>query len=120
MTDVRVPHFVFPEGTTREEAIFQALGAASVCWENTEAAGEFKSEHAYAVGQALLAYLDALEEPAEEPETVWLNALHCVRPDAEFQRSVGAGIITSLMTGGKPHEKPGDPHRVLVVRLVAS
>lgn len=40
-----------------ESAIFQALGAASVCWEKIEDAGIFQSEHAQEIGKALLAHI---------------------------------------------------------------
>lgn len=33
--------------------IFEALGAASVCWETPEGAGEFKSEQCAEIGDAL-------------------------------------------------------------------
>lgn len=37
-----------------EEAIFQALGAASVCWEHMEKAGIFHSERAKFIGDQLI------------------------------------------------------------------
>ncbi len=43
---------------TREEAVYQALGAASACWENLRGAGVFRSERAVMIGQALLGALD--------------------------------------------------------------
>ena len=43
------------EELTLEEILFQALGAASMCWENVEAAGIFDSSRAKEVGMALLA-----------------------------------------------------------------
>lgn len=39
---------------TLEEAIFQSLGAASVCWENLAGAGEFDSTRCKDIGEALL------------------------------------------------------------------
>ena len=39
-----------------EEAVYQALGAASVCWEDPGGAGIFQSERAGQIGQALLAH----------------------------------------------------------------
>lgn len=38
-----------------EEAVFQALGAASACWDNLEGAGVFESDRAKAIGDALMA-----------------------------------------------------------------
>ncbi len=43
---------------TREAAVYQALGAASACWENPGGAGVFQSERATKIGEALLAALD--------------------------------------------------------------
>ena len=40
-------------------AVFQALGAASTCWENLSAAGEFQSEAAIRVGHGLMEFLKA-------------------------------------------------------------
>ena len=40
---------------TLEEAVFTALGAASVCWESMEGTGVFQSDRAKAIGDALLA-----------------------------------------------------------------
>lgn len=42
---------------TREEAVFQALGAASVCWQYPEKAGIFDSTRAKEIGDKLLAFL---------------------------------------------------------------
>lgn len=47
-------------GPSREAAVFQALGAASMCWENPAGAGIFESTRAKAIGEALLAELDRL------------------------------------------------------------
>jgi hypothetical protein len=43
-----------------ESAVFQALGAASVCWENMSGTGVFQSERAKAIGDALLAEIGRL------------------------------------------------------------
>ena len=40
-----------------EQAIFTALGAASMCWENVAVAGVFNSELCAAIGNELVAYL---------------------------------------------------------------
>jgi hypothetical protein len=42
------------EDLTLEEILFQALGAASMCWEHPEKAGTFDSTRAKAIGEALL------------------------------------------------------------------
>lgn len=46
--------FKFDEGISIEDAVFQALGAASMCWENVDRAGIFQSEEATEIGEALL------------------------------------------------------------------
>lgn len=61
MSDINRFEFV-PEhdGSISVEAmVFQALGAASVCWEHPEAAGVFDSTRARQIGDALV---DALRE----------------------------------------------------------
>lgn len=42
---------------TREEAVFMALGAASVAWENPGGAGVFDSTLCKQIGDALLEWL---------------------------------------------------------------
>ncbi len=39
-------------------AVFQALGAASICWEHVEEAGVFDSDLALKIGNGLLKFLD--------------------------------------------------------------
>lgn len=46
---------VLLQANTLEELVFQALGAASVCWETPEGAGVFDSTRAKAVGDELVA-----------------------------------------------------------------
>lgn len=41
-----------------EKAVFEALGAASVCWEHFERAGEFKAQRANEIGNNLLDVID--------------------------------------------------------------
>lgn len=52
--------FEFYEVKSLEECVFQALGAASVCWESIEEAGEFNSTRAKEIGDALLEKIYAL------------------------------------------------------------
>lgn len=50
---------IFPEWTTEtpvETAVFEALGAASVCWETPEGAGVFESDRAKQIGDELVAF----------------------------------------------------------------
>lgn len=52
---------------TLEEAVYQAIGAASMCWEDVAKAGVFDSDRAKAIGDALLADVEArLAECREE------------------------------------------------------
>lgn len=46
------------EPLTLQEAVFQALGAASICWENIEAAGTFNSSRAKEIGEKLIAFIE--------------------------------------------------------------
>jgi hypothetical protein len=45
--------------TPVHEAVMQALGEASMCWEHPECAGVFDSEHAINIGEDLLTLLRA-------------------------------------------------------------
>ena len=59
MTDVQTFHFS-PEhdgSVPLETAVFQALGAASVCWDPWDGKGVFMSERAKEIGDALVAYV---------------------------------------------------------------
>lgn len=57
-----------------EAAIFQALGAVSVCWETPEGSGVFDSDRAKEIGEALLEVVRAEYEP------VCLKALQAIAP----------------------------------------
>lgn len=48
------PNNKFADCETAEEAVFQALGAASMCWELIEWAGIFQSERAKEIGDNLM------------------------------------------------------------------
>lgn len=52
--------------TSLEQAVFQALGAASACWGNLEGAGVFQAERAMQIGEELLAFI-YLSVPATAP-----------------------------------------------------
>lgn len=59
MTDTTAPP-VFPEwqiDTPVHEAVFEALGAASACWEHVDRAGVFDSERANLIGEELMSLL---------------------------------------------------------------
>ena len=46
-----------PETTSVETAVFEALGAVSVCWETPEGAGVFNSTRARQIGEELMTFL---------------------------------------------------------------
>lgn len=48
--------FDWTTATDIEEAVFQALGAASACWENLEGAGIFESTRCKQIGDELIEY----------------------------------------------------------------
>lgn len=51
----------FDRAETLNELVFQALGAASMCWETPEGAGVFDSTRAKAIGDEVVARLRARE-----------------------------------------------------------
>jgi hypothetical protein len=50
-----------------DSAVFQALGAASTCWESLEGAGIFDSTRAREIGDALLSFIRSESRPAISP-----------------------------------------------------
>lgn len=57
MTELWAPVFHPEETPNIEGAVYQALGAASMCWENMDHAGIFQSEEATAIAEGLLAFI---------------------------------------------------------------
>lgn len=55
---------VVPDLNTK---VFQAIGAASACWENLAGAGVFDSDQAKRVADDLLTYIRANYEPKFKP-----------------------------------------------------
>lgn len=51
------PFFEWDNDTPLEEAIMQALGAASVCWENPGGAGVFISDRAELIAKELMHFI---------------------------------------------------------------
>src|SRR5438045_7518243 len=45
--------------TPIEQAVFEALGAASACWENLEGAGVFESTRCKQIGEELVEYINS-------------------------------------------------------------
>jgi hypothetical protein len=71
------PHILFDgsetEPTDLESVIFQALGAASVCWDNMLVSGTFDSTRAKAIGEEALSWIKAhyvLRESDDTPQAV--------------------------------------------------
>lgn len=63
------------EELTLEEAVFQALGAASTCWDDISAAGVFHSECCKDVGDKLVAWLRG-QAPHEQDGPCWCGLEH--------------------------------------------
>lgn len=53
---------ILTDAETLNELVFQALGAASTCWETLNGAGVFDSTRAKAIGDELVARLRARED----------------------------------------------------------
>lgn len=51
------PHFSEDEEPNIEGAVYQALGAASVCWENTSGTGIFQSDEVTRIAEGLLRFI---------------------------------------------------------------
>lgn len=51
--------FNWDEDTSIEQAVFEALGAVSVCWENIAEAGVFQSGSAIEIGHELTDFIKA-------------------------------------------------------------
>lgn len=60
------PRFNWPDDMPLRSAIMQALGAASMCWENPEGAGRFFPERAILVGDELEAFVRLHYQPVDE------------------------------------------------------
>ena len=65
------------EGPTIEGAVFQALGSASVCWENMSGTGVFQSEEAKRIGDGLLAIIAEHVAAARADEQKQIADLLC-------------------------------------------
>jgi hypothetical protein len=57
--------FEWTEGTSLRQAVFEALGAASVCWENIEDAGVFQSDIAIEIGNELVEFVASQKQAIE-------------------------------------------------------
>jgi hypothetical protein len=98
----------FADAKTVESAVFQAIGTASVCWENVAAAGVFDDRSARQVGEALLARLaelgpaawssgyvgrDVYDSAVAEAATLRARIDSCLAMLARWERS---GDVTSI------------------------
>lgn len=54
---MRTKIFDWPDDKPFHEALGEAIGAASVCWEHIELAGEFQSQRAAAIVEELEEFL---------------------------------------------------------------
>lgn len=83
-----------PDHDELRTAVFEALGAASTCWENLEGAGVFDSTRAKEIGDGLMAKLDAfIEARANELEA----------STGELREEIDRlnGLIAELEAGGE-------------------
>lgn len=70
MTSEKFPIMEWTEDTPVHEAVMQAIGAASVCWENPGGAGVFDSGRAVDLSNELLDFLRMkLWVPEDKDET---------------------------------------------------
>lgn len=82
-----------------ESAVFQALGAASTCWESLSGTGVFDSDRAKRIGDALLAEIasrsastDTVDQErlyASPTADVWAEEFAKVRPDVDEGLMIG-------------------------------
>jgi hypothetical protein len=84
---------------TEQELIFQALGAASTCWEDMSGTGVFDSERARSIGNALLFEL-GLPKDNFDPE-----------------RSLSAQDQQALLRFTEPNFAVKDPRQHAVIRF---
>lgn len=74
-----VTPFIIDPTLSLESAVYQSLGAASTCWENTKGAGVFLDTLAAAIGEALIAHIQR------------------TTPLATYERSMGDMPVGSLV-----------------------
>lgn len=127
MTDSNIQKFEFqPEhedgSLSLVSAVFQALGAASNCWDPFDCTGIFDSERASSIGNALLEKIKTDKFPASEftgqlidigPEA-FTNGEVINYKGANFYRACDAWV-SNLENGGKSFcvkrvDHPGDFH----------
>ena len=77
----------FDDAENTHAAVFQAIGAASMCWETIERAGVFNSDRTKEIAEDLLAFLDAHQPLLGFATTRQL--IHELAARAEVAESVG-------------------------------
>lgn len=80
------------EGMAIDTAVYQALGAASVCWSNMAGAGVFDSGRAKVIGDQLLA---RVKRGDRTPEYHDANTLDKVRSALKTQLAANADTDTT-------------------------
>lgn len=65
------------DGADREAAIYQAIGAASTCWENMSGAGVFDDRRAKAIGEGLIAHLNSDESIPDDMPNAGVGTIEC-------------------------------------------
>lgn len=91
-----------------EAAVFQALGAASTCWERLSGTGVFDSDRAKTIGEALVGFIRDHEKPLLGLATTrQLLAELTSRIDTDYL--MGGGGLDYSTVGGRPEGIALDP-----------
>src|SRR5207302_4508272 len=95
------------DAETLDELVFQALGAASVCWAYPEKAGVFNSDRAKALGEELLMRIGLRIDQAENDAYVAGYNRACVRLGRPEDKIAEIGEPHDRQqhhpSGGQPH-----------------
>lgn len=82
---------------TLQSAVFQALGAASACWENLAGAGIFESDRAKEIGERLVEFIREDDVPELLAE---VGHLHAALADRDRSAATAYTPPTALMRDG--------------------
>lgn len=85
-----------------ETAVFQALGAASVCWDSMDGTGVFQSERAKEIGDALIAKIRKDTHGPYLGLATTRDLLDEIRSRIEVDYFVGGGGLDYSTVGGRP------------------
>lgn len=94
------------DSVSLNSAVFQALGAASACWEYLERAGVFDSEQAERIGQALLQKIREDEGPKLGLATT-RQLLEEIKTRIDMDWYNGGGGLNYTTVEGRPDERHG-------------